>query len=139
MAILAFRFAVASTALLLATMLTSPFAYAQCGCPSGGGDAPKVAGSTGASVPSAIDLVRDPTWQAHESTWQGARYMQINSTTSDARVAALQIDATVWVIQIDAQSPVTGRTVYRDNTVEVIHYRQSDQDRWIVRPAVSAH
>jgi hypothetical protein len=135
MAISAFRFAAASTALLLATMFTSTFAYAQCGCSSGGGDAPKASGSSGASVPNAIDLVRDPTWQAHESTWDGVRFVQIYNTTSGARVAALQIDATGWVIQTDAQSPVTGRTVYRDSTVEVIQYRQSNQDRWIVRPA----
>lgn len=135
MAIPAFRFAVASTALLLATMFLSPFAYAQCGCPSGGGDAPKAASSAGTSASNAIDLVRDPTWQAQESTWQGARYMQINSTTSGTRVAVLQIDAAAWVIQTDAQTPVAGQTVYRDHAVEVIHYRQSNQDRWIVRPA----
>lgn len=135
MAIQAFRFAVASTVLLLATMFTSSFAYAQCGCMSGGGDAPKAASSSGASTSNAIDLVRDPAWLVHESTWQGLRYMQINNTTNGARVAAVQFDATGWLIQTDAQSPVTGRTVYRDSDVEVIHYRQSNQDRWIVRPA----
>ncbi len=43
MATQAFRFRVAATILMLATMFTSSFAYAQCGCPSGGGDAPKAA------------------------------------------------------------------------------------------------
>ncbi|MFZ5636673.1 MAG: hypothetical protein ACOY82_08810 [Pseudomonadota bacterium] len=135
MAIQAFRFTVATTVLLLATMFTSTAAYAQCGCMSGGGDAPKVASGSASTTPNAINLVRDPTWQAHESTWQGVRYMQIYNTTNGVRVAALQIDATGWVIQTDSQSPVTGRTIYRDNEVEVIHYRQSNQDRWIVRPA----
>lgn len=101
---------------------------------SGGADAPKAASNSGTSVSNAIDLIRDPTWQAHESTWQDARYMQINNTTSGARVAALQIDVTAWLIQTGAQTPVTGQTVYRDSKVEVIHYRQSNQDRWIVRP-----
>jgi hypothetical protein len=124
MAISAFRFAVASTALLLATMFTGNVAYAQM---SGGGDAPK-----------AIDLARDPAWQVQESVWQSARYMQINHTTNGARIAVLQIDANGWIIQTDAQSPVAGRTVFRDNELEVIHYRQSDQDRWIIRPIQSA-
>ncbi len=138
MAIQAYRFAVASTALLLAMIFMSPIAYAQCGCPSGGGDAPKAASGSGVSAPNAIDLVRDPAWQAHESAWEGVRYMQINHATNGVRVVAMQIDATGWVIQTDAQSPVTGRTVYRDNEVEVIYYRQSNQDRWIVRPTESA-
>jgi hypothetical protein len=138
MAIQAYRFAVASTALLLAMIFTSPIAYAQCGCPSGGGDAPKAASGSGVSAPTAIDLVRDPAWQAYESTWEGVRYMQINHATNGVRVAAMQIDATGWVIQTDSQLPVTGRTVYRDNGVEVIYYRQSNQDRWIVRPTESA-
>lgn len=135
MAISAFRYAISSSAVLFAMMFTSTAAYAQCGCPSGGGDAPKVASGSAPTAPSAINLVRDPTWQAHESAWQGVRYIQINNTTNGVRVAALQIDATGWMIQTDSQSPVTGRTVYRDNEVEVIHYRQSNQDRWIIRPA----
>ena len=69
---------------------------------SGGADAPKAASNSGTSVSNAIDLIRDPTWQAHESTWQDARYMQINNTTSGARVAALQIDVTAWLIQTGA-------------------------------------
>jgi hypothetical protein len=135
MATQAIRFTAATAAILFAMMFTSTAAYAQCGCMSGGGDAPKVTSGSASTTPSAINLVRDPTWQAHESTWQGARYMQIYNTTNGVRVAALQIDATGWVIQTDSQSPVTGRTIYRDNEVEVIHYRQSNQDRWIVRPA----
>jgi hypothetical protein len=138
MAIQAFRFAVASMVLLLVMIFTSPFAYAQCGCSSGGGDAPKAAGSSVAPAPNAIDLVRDPAWQAHESTWEGIRFMQIHNAMSGARVAVLQVDAIAWVIQADTQAPVTGRTVYRDSEVEVIHYRQSNQDRWIVRPTTSA-
>jgi hypothetical protein len=132
MAFHAFRFAVAAIALLLASMFTSSLAYAQA---SDGRDKPNAVTASGASPSNAIDLLSDPTWQAHESTWDGVRFVQIYNTTSGARVAALQIDATGWVIQTDAQSPVTGRTVYRDSTVEVIQYRQSNQDRWIVRPA----
>lgn len=139
MATQAIRYTIASTILLLAAMFTSSFAYAQCGCPSGGGDAPKMAGSSAASVPNAIDLLSDPAWQAQESTSQGVRFMQMYNRINGARVAVLQIDATGWAIQTDAQAPVTGRTAYRDNEVEVIYYRQSNQDRWIVRPVESAH
>jgi hypothetical protein len=132
MAIPAFRYAIALAVLLLATMFTSASAHAQVGT---GGDAPKVTSGSASTMPNVVDLVRDPAWQKQEATWQGVRYMEINNAVSGVRVSALQIDATSWVIQTDEQSPVTGRMVYRDNKIEVIFYRQSDQDRWIVRPA----
>lgn len=96
-------------------------------------------------MPDAIDLASDPAWQVYEFERDGIRYLQINDTANSARVAIGQIGETAWVlpigrdadrvsIQADAQPPVTGRTVYRDDKVEVVHYRQSNQDRWIVRP-----
>lgn len=147
MAIQAFRFAVASTVLLLATMFASPFAYAQV---SGGGDLPKAASGLGQATPAAVDLASDPAWRVYEFERDGIRYLQINDTASSARAAIGQIGATAWVlpigrdadrvsIQTDAQSPITGRTVYRDNKIEVVHYRQSNQDRWIIRPMDSSH
>jgi hypothetical protein len=138
MAIQAYRFAFASTTVLLATIFTSPFAYAQCGCPSGGGDAPKAASGQGQAVPDIVDLAGDPAWQVHESEQGGMRYLQSNNTTNGARVVTTQIGETEWVILTNAQLPVMGRTVYRDGKDEVILYRESNQDRWIVLPAESS-
>ncbi len=142
MAILAFRFAGASTVLLLATMFTSPFAYAQV---SGGGDVPKAANGLGQAMPAAVDLASDPAWQVYEFERDGIRYLQINDATNSTRVAIGQIGATAWVlpigrdadrvaIQAGPPSAVTGRVVYRDDKVDVLHYQQSNQDRWIIRP-----
>lgn len=147
MVIQAFRFAVASAILLLAAVLTSPVAYAQM---SGGGDAPKAASGLGQATPNAVDLASDPAWQVYEFERDGIRYLQINDTANTARVAIGQIDATAWVlpigrdadrvsIQTSAQPPVVGHVVYRDNEVEVVLYRQSNQDRWIVRPKASSY
>ena len=95
-------------------------------------------------MPNALDLASDPAWQVYEFERDGIRYLQINDTANSVRVAIGQIDRTAWVlpigrdadrvlIQIDAQPLLTGRTVYRDDKVEVVHYSQSNQDRWIIR------
>jgi hypothetical protein len=135
MAIQAYRFAVVTAFLLIATMFTSPFAYAQCGCPSGGGDAPKAASGQGQAIPEIVDLAGDPAWQVRESEDGGMRYLQSSNTTSGVRVVTAQIDASAWIIQAGAEPPVVGRTVYRDDKDEVVLYRQSNQDRWVVLPA----
>ena len=150
MAIQAIRFTIASVVLLLATMFTSSFANAQCGCPSGGGDAPKATSGLGQAKPNAVDLASDPAWQVYEFERDGIRYLQIDDSANTTRAAIGQIDTTAWVlpigrdadrvsIQAGVQSPATGRIVYRDEKVEVVYYRQSNQDRWIVRPAGSSH
>ena len=146
MAIPAYRFAIACTVVLLATMFTSPFAHAQM---SGGGDIPKATSGLGEAIPDAVDLANDPAWQVYEFERDGIRYLQINDATNGTRVAIGQIGATVWVLPIghdadrvlirnDAQAPVTGRIVYRDDTVEIVYYRQSNQDRWAIRPIDSS-
>jgi hypothetical protein len=146
MVIQAFRFTVSSAVLLLATIFTSPFACAQV---SGGGDVPKAASGLGQAMPAAVDLASDPAWQVYEFERDGIRYLQINDTANSARAAIGQIGATAWVlpigrdadrvsIQTGAQPPVSGRTVYRDKKVEVVHYRQLNQDRWIIRPIDSS-
>ncbi len=146
MAIPAFRFAVASTALLLATMFTSSLAYAQV---SDGRDEKIAATGLGEAMPSATNLSNDPAWQVYEFERDGIRYLQINDGANAARAAIGQIGETAWVLPIgrdadrvsigsEAQLPITGRTIYRDRNIEVIHYRQTNQDRWIVRPAASA-
>lgn len=134
MATRAIRFAVATTFLVLATMFTSSFAYAQCGCPSGGGDAPKVVSSQKQAMPEIVDLASDPSWKVYLSEQDGIRYLQSNNTTNGLRVEIAQIGATAWVIQANTQPPVTGRTVYRDSKDEVVLYRQQNQDLWIVLP-----
>ncbi len=93
MAIQAFRFTVSSVIVFLATMFTSPYAFAQCGCPSGGGDAPKATSGLGEAMPDAIDLSSDPTWQVYEFERDGVRYVQVNdlSGTSAPPQAASEV------------------------------------------------
>jgi hypothetical protein len=164
MAIQAFCVTAASTGVLLATMFVSPFAYAQvsdgrdkpntianakCGCPSDGRDKPSAVTGLGESLPKAADLSSDPEWQVYEFQRDGIRYLQINDGANTARAAIGQIGATAWVlpigrdvdrvaIQAGVPAAVAGRVVYRDDAVEVVHYRQSNQDRWIVRPTESS-
>lgn len=147
MVVQGFRFAFASAFLLLATVFTSSAAYAQM---SGGGDAPKAASGLGQAMPNAVDLASDPAWQVYEFERDGIRYLQVNDAANTARVAIGQIGATAWVlpigrdadrvsIQTSTQLPATSRVVYRDNEIEVVVYRQSDQDRWVVRPRASSY
>ncbi|HEY1137057.1 MAG TPA: hypothetical protein VGE64_06180 [Xanthomonadaceae bacterium] len=147
MAIQAFRFAVATTLLLLATLLISPFAHAQV---SDGRDKPSAVTGLGESQPETSDLSSDPQWQVYAFERDGIRYLQINDGANTARAAIGHIGATVWVLPIgrDADrvaiqtltpSTATGkRVVYRDDEVEVVHYLESNQDRWIVRPIDSS-
>jgi hypothetical protein len=147
MATLAYRFAVETILLILMTALTGPSAYAQV---SGGGDVPKAANGLGQSMPSTADLASDPAWKIYEFERDGIRYLQINDGYNSARAAIGQIGSTAWVlpigrdadrvsIQSGVQAAVDGRVVYRDNKVEVIHYLQSNQDGWIIRPVEASH
>jgi hypothetical protein len=147
MTIPAFRFAAAIATSLLAAIFTSPFACAQV---SGGGDAPKAASGLGEAMPAAVDIANDPAWQVYEFKRDGIRYLQINDSANSARAAVGQIGSTAWVLPIgrdadrvaiaaSAQLPGSGRVVFRDEEIEVVHYRESNQDRWIVRPMDSSH
>lgn len=142
MAIQAFRFTVATTLLLLATMLASPFAHAQA---SDGRDKPAAVTGLGESLPKTSDLSSDPQWQVYEFERDGIRYLQINDGANTARAAIGQIGTTAWVlpigrdadrvaIQSDASSLPVGRVIYRDDEVEVVHSLESNRDRWVVRP-----
>jgi hypothetical protein len=146
MAIQAIRFTVATAILLLASMFTSSLAHAQA---SDGRDKPSAVTGLGESLPKTSDLSSDPHWQIYEFERDGIRYLQINDGANTSRAAIGQIGATAWVlpigrdadrvaIQAGASSTVAGRVVYRDEEVEVIHYTQSNQDRWIVRPKDSS-
>lgn len=146
MAIQAFRFTVATTILLLATMFTSSYAHAQV---SDGRDKPSAVTGLGESLPQTSDLSSDPQWQVYAFERDGIRYLQINDGANFARAAIGQIGTTAWVlpigrdadrvaIQMGVPSTVAGRVVYRDDEVEVVHYLESNQDRWIVRPINSS-
>lgn len=147
MVVQGFRFEFASFFLLLAAAFASPAAYAQM---SGGGDAPKAAIGLGQSRPDTVDLTADPAWQVYEFKREGIRYLQVNDAANTARVAIGQIGTTAWVlpigrdadrvsVQMSTQLPAASHVVYRDDEVEVVVYRQSDQDRWIVRPRASSY
>lgn len=147
MATQAFRFAAASTVLLLATTFAASCAHAQA---SDGRDNPNAGTGLGAPMPSATDLSGDPAWQVYAFERDGIRYLQINDSAYTPRAAIGQIGPTAWVLPIGqdadrvvidegAQPPSTGRVVYRDEDIEVVHYRLSDQDRWIVRPMASSY
>ncbi len=146
MATQAFRFRVAATILMLATMFTSSFAHAQA---SDGRDKPSAVTGLGGSVPATSDLSSDPQWQVYEFERDGIRYLQINDSANRTRAAIGQIGATAWVlpigrdadrvaIQTDAPSTMAGRVLYRDEEIEVVHYLESNQDRWIIRPRDSS-
>ena len=135
MATQAFRFAVASAILLLATMFASPSAHAQV---SGGGDLPGAAPPSVQSMPVVVDLASDPEWQTREFERNGVRFLLINDADDNARAVIARIGANAWVVEPAIQPPVAARTVYRDQQVEVIHYRESDLDRWIIRPVESS-
>ena len=72
MAIQAYRFAVAFTAVLLATMFTSFFACAQV---SDGRDKPSAITGLGESLPNISDLSSDPQWQVYAFERDGIRYL----------------------------------------------------------------
>jgi hypothetical protein len=142
------HFTIASAATLLAMIFISPLAHAKCGCPSDGRDKPSAATGLGEAMPKASDLAGDPAWQVYEFQRDGIRYLQINDAANSARAAIGQIGATAWVlpigrdadrvtIQADASPTTAGRVVYRDDMVEVMYVRQSNQERWIVRPTES--
>ncbi len=147
MAIQAFRFAAASTVLLLATMFTSQHAHAQA---SDGRDNPSTGTGLGTPMPSAVDVSGDPAWQVYAFERDGIRYLQINDIAYTPRAAIGRIGPTAWVLPIgldadrvtideEALPPPTSRIVYRDESIEVVHYRVSGLDYWIVRPSASAH
>jgi hypothetical protein len=149
MATQAFRFRVAATILMLATTFTSSFAFAGCGCPSDGRDKPSAVTGLGESLPKTSDLSSDPAWQVYAFERDGIRYLQINDSANTTRAAIGQIGATAWVlpigrdadrvaIQTGASSTMAGRVLYRDKEIEVVHYLESNQDRWIVRPRDSS-
>lgn len=146
MAIQAFRFAAASTVLLLATMFTSQHAHAQV---SDGRDNPGAGTGLGEPMPSAVDLSGDPAWQVYAFERDGIRYLQINDSSYTPRAAIGRIGPTAWVLPIGQDAdrvtiqeiapPASSRIVYRDENIEVVHYQASGQDHWIVRPAASSH
>lgn len=147
MAIQAFRFAAASTVLLLATMFTTQHAHAQA---SDGRDNPSAGTGLGEPMPSATDLSGDPAWQIYAFERDGIRYLQINDIAYTPRAAIGQIGPTAWVLPIgqdadrvtidgSVQPPTTSRIVYRDENIELVHYQVSGLDYWIVRPAASSH
>ncbi|MFZ5635883.1 MAG: hypothetical protein ACOY82_04785 [Pseudomonadota bacterium] len=147
MAIQAFRFAIASAVLLLATTLMSPLAHAQV---SGGGDLPKAASGLGEALPNAEDLVSDPAWRVYEFERGGIRYIQINDSTGRVRAAVGRIDELFWTmpmgsdadrVNIDASPVLSGQrqVLYRANEVEVILIRTGSGDYWEVRRPEATH
>jgi hypothetical protein len=142
MAIQAFRFIGASAVVLVATMFASSFACAQV---SDGRDKPAAVTGLGETLPRTSNLSKDLEWQIYEFQRDGVRYLQINDNVSNTRAAIGQIGATAWVlpigrdadrvvVQSNTSTAVAGRVVYRDNKIQVIHSRESNQDRWIIQP-----
>lgn len=140
------RFA-ASTTLLLATAFSAPHVLAQA---SDGRDNPSARTGLGAPMPGAVNLSRDPEWQVYVFERDGIRYLQINDGAYRPRAAIGQIGPTAWVLPIgqdadrvtihpDTQPLATGRIVYRDEDVLLVHQRLSNQDRWIVQSAAPSY
>ncbi len=134
-----------ATALLFSALSVSPLLYAQCGCPSDGRDAPKALTGLGQAFPAATNRATDPTWKVYEFERDGIRYVQINDQMGVVRAAVGRIGATFWVMPIgtDVDSVSVpgqslpkgqGRVLYRADDVEVLLYRDGNQQRWLVRP-----
>lgn len=131
-----------SSALVVCALIASPFANA-C-CPDGGGGAPRKASGLGESFPVAADVAADPAWQVYEFERDGVRYVQVNDQSGLVRAAAGRIGGTFWVLPIGSDADrvrvpgqllpnIQGRTLYRSNDVEVVLYRTSNGDRWMIR------
>lgn len=139
-----------SAAVLLCALIASPLASAACGCPADIHGAPTLGGAgLGESFPSTVDVAPDPVWQVYEFSRDGIRYVQVNDKTGRVRAAVGRIDGTFWVLPIgsdvdrvsistEASLPANSRRVYRSSEVEVVLFRNSNQDYWIIRQPDSA-
>jgi hypothetical protein len=132
-----------SSALVVCALIASPLVKAQC-CPSGGVGTPTSTTGLGQSIPIATDVAIDPSWQVYEFERDGVRYVQINDQSGTVRAAAGRIDGIFWVLPIGSDADrvslpgqpapsIQGRTLYRSNDVEVVLYRSSDGDRWMIQ------
>jgi hypothetical protein len=154
-----------SAAVLLCALVASPLASAGCGCPSDGHGKGKFSGSgLGESFPMSADLAADPAWQVYEFERDGIRYVQVNDKAGRVRAAVGRIDGTFWVLPIGSDAdrvsvgaqpqvagkglaagrgvkPVlrsVGKSIYRSNDLEVVLFRNGNQDRWIIGLSGSA-
>jgi hypothetical protein len=149
-----------SAGILLCALAASPFASAGCGCPSDGHGKSKPVGSgLGESFPMSADLAADPAWQVYEFERDGIRYVQVNDKAGRVRAAVGYIDDTFWVlpigsdadrVSIGSQPLVAGKgvkplmrstrskSIYRSNVLEVVLYRNGNQDRWVIGLSGSA-
>lgn len=129
-------------AVLLTGMMLTPTVSA-C-CPDGGNGTPVTKSGLGESFPVATDLAVDPAWQVYEFERSGIRYVQVNDRYGVVRAAAGRIGDTVWVLPIgtDAdrvmtteQPAPTGtvKTLYRSEDIEVVLYRTTSGDRWVIQ------
>jgi hypothetical protein len=91
----------------------------------------------GQSWPNAADLSASPNFHAYRFEKQGVRYVQINDANGNVRGAVAYIDGQVldlpigvdashWVVATDPAAPVTGETVYQDQSMTVHAAPQSD-------------
>lgn len=132
---------VLAATLLVASLLVSFQAFAQC-CPGGGG-LPKAGSGLGQSFPSAVDLAPDPEWQVYEFESGGVRYIQINDSAGRVRAAVGRVNGVFWVMPMgsDADRVFTDSTLvvrgkrkvlHRTNEVEVVLRRTVTGDYWEV-------
>ncbi len=139
-----------SAAVLLFALIASPLVNAQCGCPADGHGTPILGGSgLGESFPVRPDMAADPAWQVYEFERDGIRYIQVNDKIGRVRAAVGRIGNTFWVLPIgsDADRVTTSteitaggqsRSIYRSNDVEVVLYRNGNQDGWMFRQSDSS-
>ncbi len=140
-----------SIAVLLGAAAASPLASAQCGCPSDKNGTPKAPFGLGLPFPAAPDMAPNPAWQVYEFERDGIRYLQVNDRYGIVRVAVGHIDGTFWVLPIgtdadrvavagDAVPAGTPTTLYRSGELQVVLYKNGNEDRWLVRtaPPISA-
>ncbi len=133
-----------SIAVLMGASMASPLASAQCGCPSDKNGAPKAPFGLGLPFPAAPDMAPNPAWQVYEFERDGIRYLQVNDRYGIVRVAVGHIDGTFWVLPIgidadrvavagDAVPAGIPTTLYTSKDLQVILYRNGDEENWSVR------
>ena len=84
---------------LACCLLASPFAFAQCGCPSDGHGAKLVAGTgLGQAFPAVDPASRNSAWPVYEFQREGVRYVQINDRDGNVRAAIGLIGGMAWVL-----------------------------------------
>jgi len=125
---------------LFGSLLASPLAFAQCGCPSDGHGAKLVASDgLGQSFPMAGLVAKGAQWQVYEFQREGVRYLQINDRAGNIRAAVGVIGGTMWVLPmgmdadrvqvatVQSLAPASARRVFGNEELAIDYALDADR------------